>query len=266
MNLDFQRSLSAGYKSNSQIIRVLTESWVNKNIYCPNCGQEPVSRYEDNKPVADFFCRRCQEDYELKSKKGTSVSKIVDGAYKTMLERLGAATNPNFFFLNYDASAYRVNNFFVIPKHYFTPQIIEKRKPLPITARRAGWVGCNILVKNIPLSGRIYFVREGIVRNKRNVLAAWNDTLFLKNTLNPEKKGWLLDVMGCVEAIGSREFVLSDVYAFETALAQKHPKNKHIKDKIRQQLQILRDNGYLEFLGKGNYRLRRSAQEKGHDG
>jgi len=25
------------------------------------------------------------------------------------------------------------------------PEIIERRKPLAITARRAGWIGCNIL-------------------------------------------------------------------------------------------------------------------------
>jgi len=32
-----------------------------------------------------------------------------------------------------------------------------------------------------------------------------------------------------------------------------HP---HILDKIRQQLQVLRDLGLLEFLGSGSYRLR----------
>jgi hypothetical protein len=30
----------------------------------------------------------------------------------------------------------------------------------------------------------------------------------------------------------------------------------HIRDKIRQQLQLLRDLGLLEFLGPGSYRLR----------
>jgi type II restriction enzyme len=32
-----------------------------------------------------------------------------------------------------------VNNFFVIPKYFFIPEIIEKRKPLSETAKRAGW-------------------------------------------------------------------------------------------------------------------------------
>ena len=38
-------------------------------------------------------------------------------------------------------------------------------------------------------------------------------------------------------------------------LSKKHPDNRHIKDKIRQQLQVLRDKGYLEFSSRGNYRL-----------
>ena len=31
-------------------------------------------------------------------------------------------------------------------------------------------------------------------------------------------------------------------------------KIKHIKEKIRQQLQVLRDKGLIEFLGNGHYR------------
>ncbi|WP_369426147.1 hypothetical protein [Oceanotoga teriensis] len=38
-------------------------------------------------------------------------------------------------------------------------------------------------------------------------------------------------------------------------LAKKHLNNKNIKAKIRQQLQILRDNNILKFLGDGNYEI-----------
>ncbi len=38
-------------------------------------------------------------------------------------------------------------------------------------------------------------------------------------------------------------------------LAELHPQNHHILDKIRQQLQVLRDLNLLEFLGSGCYRL-----------
>ena len=46
------------------------------------------------------------------------------------------------------------------------------------------------------------------------------------------------------------EFSLVEVYAFESELARLHPDNRHVKDKIRQQLQLLRDKGILDFAGK----------------
>lgn len=51
------------------------------------------------------------------------------------------------------------------------------------------------------------------------------------------------------------EFTLPEMYSFEEELKRIHPRNKHIKPKIRQQLQILRDKGILEFLGKGKYKV-----------
>lgn len=35
-----------------------------------------------------------------------------------------------------------------------------------------------------------------------------------------------------------------------------YPENQHIRAKIRQQMQVLRDEGFIEFLGNGEYRLR----------
>ena len=46
----------------------------------------------------------------------------------------------------------------------------------------------------------------------------------------------------------------ADVYAFEGLLGQKHPQNHHVRPKIRQQLQLLRDKGFIDFLGHGMYR------------
>lgn len=253
MNLAFDISLSERYKSKSQIARVLTEEWVDRNIFCPNCGNS-LMNYENNKPVADFFCRKCSEDYELKSKKNSIGKKIVDGAYSTMIERLDSSQNPNFFFLNYDAKTLHVNNFIVIPKHFFTPQVIEKRKPLAQNAKRAGWVGCNILLNEIPQSGRIFFVRDGQVEPKNKILDEWNRTLFLRES-KIEQKGWLLDIMMCIEKLGKQDFNLKELYTFTPYLKSKYPKNNFVEDKIRQQLQLLRDKGFLSFTSRGNYKV-----------
>jgi type II restriction enzyme len=73
--------------------------------------------------------------------------------------------------------------------------------------------------------------------------------------LKVEKRGRTLDVLQVVQSLGKREFTLADVYAHTHDLAKLHPKNAHIPDKIRQQLQVLRDLGLMEFLGSGSYRL-----------
>lgn len=66
--------------------------------------------------------------------------------------------------------------------------------------------------------------------------------------------GWKLEVFNCLDSIERKSFLLNDAYAFEDVLSQKYPHNRNIKDKIRQQLQYLRDLGLIEFKGRGVYR------------
>ncbi|MBN8579902.1 MAG: restriction endonuclease [Anaerolineae bacterium] len=255
MELMLSSLLGSEYKNPTQKIRVMTEGWVNKSVFCPNCGST-LNRFENNSPVADFYCKKCAEEYELKSKNGEIGKKIVDGAYSTMIERLKSDNNPNFFFLTYNKSTFEIRNFLTIPKYFFVPAIIEKRKALSPTARRAGWIGCNIDVSNIPEIGKIFFIQNGIVKSKDEVLGKWSKTDFVKSTQSIESKGWLLDVLMCVEKIKHAEFSLEDVYTFEGVLKAKHPSNNNVKAKIRQQLQFLRDKEVIDFVGRGQYRMR----------
>jgi type II restriction enzyme len=68
MQLILNSNLATRYKSQSQKTRVLTEDWVNSQIFCPSCGYH-IENYENNRPVADFYCSNCNEEFELKSKK-----------------------------------------------------------------------------------------------------------------------------------------------------------------------------------------------------
>ena len=231
-----------------------TEAWVREQVYCTNCGQFNIIKYENNRPAADFHCNACNEEYELKSQKRKFGRKIVDGAYRTLCERLASSDNPNFMLLNYDLGAHAVTNLFVVPKHFFVSDIVERRKPLAPTARRAGWVGCNILLEKIPESGKIFLIQNGLPIPKDLVLSRWQQTLFLRDK-NSEARGWLIEVMKCVELLNKPSFDLDDLYGFETRLIGIYPRNRHIKEKIRQQLQVLRDRGYLEFVARGQYRL-----------
>jgi len=254
MELVLDKKLAANYKNTSQKIRVMTEGWVNNHIFCPNCGRLNINKHPNNQPVADFYCLNCQENFELKSKRDTLGTKIVDGAYRTMLQRLTDKDSPNFFLLNYNLANLEVVNFLVVPKHFFVPEIIERREPLASSARRAGWVGCNIILKNIPITGKIFFVHNKNVEPKEKVLATWRKTLFLREEKRISTKSWLLDVMRCIDKLDRDEFLLDDIYEFKSELSRIHPKNRHVKDKIRQQLQFLRDRGYLKFVNRGKYR------------
>jgi len=73
--------------------------------------------------------------------------------------------------------------------------------------------------------------------------------------LGYEARGWTLDVLNVVRGLGLPQFTLADIYAHESVLARLHPQNRFVRPKIRQQLQSLRELGFLEFLGGGRYRV-----------
>ncbi|WP_225747946.1 DpnI domain-containing protein [Eikenella sp. Marseille-P7795] len=253
MNLRFNTSLAEGYKSASQIVRVLTEGWMGENIYCPSCGCKPIGKAPNNRPVQDFLCPQCGEQFELKSKNGKSAGKVVnDGAYQTMIERIQADDNPNFFFLSYRKADYSVQQLMLVPKHFITADMIIRRNPLPETAKRAGWVGCTINIGSLPESGKILLVDKAQIIEPEQVREQWRANLFLRQQ-QTAAKGWLLAVMKCIERLPEK-FDLKQMYEFEQQLAIQFPENNHIKDKIRQQLQILRDQNVIEFTARGQYR------------
>jgi CRISPR/Cas system-associated protein Cas10 (large subunit of type III CRISPR-Cas system) len=254
MKLGFEES-QASYSSGSQSARAWTEAWVKAWAYCPHCGNAKISPFPNNSPLADFFCSSCSEEFELKSQRSKFGAKVLDGEFKTKCERLAASNNPNLLLMNYDLRSLAVVNLFIVPKHFFVREIIEERKPLALTARRAGWIGSKILLDRVPESGKIHIVQGSVIRAKEAVLAEWQKTLFLRNE-SPETRGWLLDVMNCVESLGKREFTLDEVYSFHRHLSELYPGNQNIKPKIRQQLQYLRDRGFIDFVSRGNYRLR----------
>ncbi len=142
---------------------------------------------------------------------------------------------------------------YYIPKHFFVPDIIEKRKPLSQTARRAGWIGCNILIDKIPEQGRISVVSNGRIVDPSIVVQKVGRSLKLEKS-DIESRGWLFDVMNCVNSIPREIFTLDEMYRHGPQLQEKHPMNHNIRPKIRQQLQFLRDEGFIEFLGNGKYK------------
>lgn len=252
MNLEFDNNIVKNYHSGAQVARALTENWVCQNMYCPRCGNLHINHFENNRPVADFYCPSCNNEYELKSKNGVLGHKVNDGSYNTMIERISSDDNPDFFFMSYSKKELKVKDFILIPKHFFVPNVIEKRKPLASTARRAGWIGCNILIDKIPDQGRIDIISNGEVKDIDSVVNKVSKSNRLK-IKDINSRGWLIDVLNCVKT-PCQIFTLEEIYKYEDELYVKHPHNNNVKPKIRQQLQFLRDKGFVEFLGSGKYK------------
>jgi type II restriction enzyme len=69
------------------------------------------------------------------------------------------------------------------------------------------------------------------------------------------QRGWTLDVLNAIRRLGKTEFTTADTYAFTRELEKLHPDNRHVQDKIRQQLQVLRDTGLLLHPSRGEWKL-----------
>jgi type II restriction enzyme len=242
------------YTSKSQRARIATEAWAESNLYCPNCNSPVLEPAAAGTPVIDFTCPKCAATYQLKSQSSLFSRRIVDAAYSSMVRAIMEDRTPNLYALHYLSSEWAVANVILIPRFAFPLSAIEKRKPLAQTARRAGWIGCNILLHAIPPDARIKIISDGKPVAPAVVRAQYARVRPFA-TLDAKQRGWTLDVLNVVRSLGKTEFDLSEVYKSEGKLAKLHPANRHVRDKIRQQLQVLRDLGLLEFLGGGEYRL-----------
>jgi type II restriction enzyme len=254
MNTALPISLGAAYKSPSQRARVITEAWAVGNMFCPACPADQLQQSPANTKAVDFECSRCGQRYQLKSKSSVISNKIVDGAYETMLAALKTDSSPNLCLLQYDTVSWVVSNLLLIPNFAFPPSAVERRKPLSSTARRAGWVGCFIILSRIPTDARIFVVRSGQPMSADCVRDQYRRLLPIKQ-VDVKERGWTLDVLNLVRQFDKPEFANADIYAQSDGLRALHPNNHHVTDKIRQQLQILRDAGFLAHAGRGRWRV-----------
>ena len=167
---------SAAYTSATQQARHLTEGWMAGHGVRPACPADRLPPLPNNTRVGDFRCAACGEEYELKSGQGAVAGVLPAGAWGAMKQRLAAANNPSLFVMGYDRAAHRVSELIVVPRHFFTEAIIRPRPPLGPDARRAGWQGCTIRLKDVPAAGRIPLIRHGAPRPQAEVRAAWAAT------------------------------------------------------------------------------------------
>jgi len=254
MNLQCRIDLASKYKAGSQIARVLSEDWCTRELYCPACDSDRLTGSRPNNPAVDFECAKCAQPFQLKSLRHWNPRRVVDAGYEAMIRAIRADKTPNLLLLQY-SSSWLVQNLLLIPRMFFSESVIERRKPLSSAARRAGWIGCNILLNEIPVDGRIPVISAGVPLHKEQVRSDFARVRDLAN-IPPSLRGWTLDVLRAVRRLGKAEFSLQELYGFETELKSLHPQNQNVRAKIRQQLQILRDLSVIRFCSPGKYCLR----------
>jgi type II restriction enzyme len=254
MNLQCRIELASIYRAGSQIARVLSEDWCSRELYCPACNSRRLSQSDANTPSIDFTCPKCEQAYQLKSLRAWNPKKVPDAGYNAMIRSIRADRTPHLLLLQYSKEWY-IQNLLLIPRVFFSESVIERRKPLSATARRAGWVGCNIVLSGIPEDGKIEIVSSGVPQPERQVRQEFARVRGLAE-LAPSLRGWTVDVLNAIRRLGKSQFSLQELYRQEQQLQAAHPHNENVRPKIRQQLQVLRDLRLLDFTGRGAYRLR----------
>jgi len=252
MLLQCDTSLADLYTSGAQKSRVLSELWFESNGYCLSCDSAVLRRTQCNTRATDFLCPTCDQSYELKSFRAQPTRSLVDGAYSSLMGKVLSGSAPTLMMLQRN-ECWTIQNLTAIHHLFLTPEVIEKRAPLSNTARRAGWVGCKIRLDRISPDAKISIITAGRANDPEAVRGAFKRFEKL-SMVSPKKRGWTTLTLGMIRNLQAQIFTLKDLYQRESDFANIYPTNKNIRPKIRQQLQVLRDLGYLRFLGSGTYR------------
>lgn len=211
MDLNLNMAVAEGYSSPSQIARRVSEYWASVNLYCLACASNHLDAAKANTAVWDYSCSTCGALYQLKGKNGRFGRKVVNSQYDAKMRAINEGRAPHYAFLQYSIPTLRVTDLFVLPGHFLNPGVVEKRPPLPLHARRSGWVGSNILLGQLPEEARVHVVKDGVSRDPTNVRIDWQRYQFLAD----KRGGWAADVFSCVRVLERetqvREFTLSSL-------------------------------------------------------
>jgi hypothetical protein len=142
-------SVAAEFFSQSQVARVALETWASFNLYCVNCESDALDQLRDNTPVADFQCFVCDKTYQLKGKNGRFGEILAGAAYEPTITAVREGRMPEYILVEYDSRFRTVVFVDAVPGKSITEDRVIPRKPLSETARRAGWVGCNIRIDGL---------------------------------------------------------------------------------------------------------------------
>jgi len=254
MNLICNPNLASGYTSGAQKSRIISEGWFKSAGYCLNCLSNRLEPTTAGTIARDYVCPICAQPYELKSSARAHTRIVQDGGYESMLRRIRAAEAPALMLMHY-SKQWCVEGLVAIHPVFLTLSVVLKRRTAHTRANGKKYQMCDLNLSLIPTDGKIVVVGGGEARSHAAARREFKESKRFAD-VPLAKRGWAGMVLAAVRKIGKREFTLAEVYAHEEAMHAAYPENSHVRDKIRQQMQVLRDLGYVEFLSKrGEYRM-----------
>ena len=138
-------NINPSWKNNSRIYGQAIEDWVIKNYIC-SCGGFFESLNANAKSI-DGICSSCGNKIQIKSShhkfkpNKQNILKILGAEYKTTLNSI-IASDWDLILVAYCKNENKINQFLKIDSSCINENSVVPRKPLAITARRAGWQGC----------------------------------------------------------------------------------------------------------------------------
>ncbi len=227
-----------------------------RNLTCISCAAGRLNPTPPNTPARDFVCDQpsCSEPYELKARRGSFGRVVVDGAYDSLTRLWSSGEASNLLLMGYDLRTGIVKDLYAVHRGLLSKAAIQRRRALPPTAKRAGWIGANILLDRLPQGALVPIVWDGSLCDPQTIRAAWDRFSFV-GRMKVSDQGWIADVLACLQRLPNRVFTVSDAYRFETELSRLHPANRNVRPKIRQQLQVLVAHGIAQRISPGLYRL-----------
>ena len=147
------------WKSESRIIGEACENYVKNKIKCIRCKNNNFEKYKTNEKSKDLICISCNQKYEIKAKrathnqvnniKNTKQFKTIGGDYLTTLNNINEKID--YLIILYEKRSYKILSVLYITNENINLNCIIPRNPLSLTAKRAGWQGCNLIFDNIEI-------------------------------------------------------------------------------------------------------------------
>jgi type II restriction enzyme len=263
MNLSMNSEPVADDGSHSQRARVVTQSWGEKNLYCPNCSSPQLDHHTQANGDSDLGCPRCHSRFQLKGQGTRFGNSIAGGTYTAMMRAIQGDTAPSYYFLHYDPAVTTVRDVLLVPHFAIPPSAVVKRK---------GGTGCNLLLNRIPVDARIPIVTtimtspnggdtECIMLSRPEEVREKFKRIKPLAKIPARQRALALDVLTIVRRLMNARFPVgtftnAEVGAFEGELARLHPGTRLMRDKIRQQLQVLRRAGLLSQPERGVWQVK----------